>query len=96
MSGGSYDYKYYVIEDYYENKMFDIELNDMMSDLIKLLHDLEWWRSDDISEEAYRETVDNFKKKWFKRDKIKIKELIEKEFEDKKQELLKTFKYMEE
>ena len=41
MSGGSYDYKYCIVEDYYANKMYDTELNEMMSDLVEVLHDVE-------------------------------------------------------
>lgn len=96
MSGGSYDYKYCIVEDYYANKMYDTELNEMMSDLVEVLHDVEWWQSSDISEEDYRKTVDNFKKKWFRRSKTQIKEFIEKEFNNKKQELLKELNYLEE
>ena len=45
--------------------MFDIELNDMMYDLVKVLKDLEWWQSGDIGEEEYRKTVKGFKDRWF-------------------------------
>lgn len=95
MSGGSYDYKYWIVEDYYANKMYDIELNEMMSDLVEVLHDVEWWQSDDISEEDYRKTVDNFKRKWFRRSKTQIKEFIEEQFNSKKKELLKQLNYLE-
>ena len=37
MSGGSYNYLYSQIEDEYVGRMYDIELNDMMKDLTKLL-----------------------------------------------------------
>lgn len=95
MSGGSYEYKYNIIEDYYVGKMFDRELDEMLKDLIDVLHDVEWWQSGDISEEDYRECVTKFKAKWFKRDKMKIKDFIEKEFNNKKDELLSQFKYLE-
>ena len=57
-------------------------------------NDLEWWQSGDIGEEEYRKTVTWFKKKWFKRTKTNVKELIESEFENKKQELLRDLGYM--
>lgn len=95
MSGGSYDYKSYVIEEYYVGRMYDAELNEMMEDLIQVLHDVEWWQSCDISEEDYRKTVSDFKKKWFKRSSVKVKEFIEKEFTNKKEELLKQLDYLE-
>ena len=66
MSGGSYDYQYSTFESYYVDKMFDKELNELCKDLIKVLHDVEWWQSDDIGEEDYRKTVQKFKKKWLK------------------------------
>lgn len=96
MSGGSYDYKSYVIEEYYVGRMYDLELNEMLKDLVKVLHDVEWWQSGDISEESYRETVTKFKKKWFKRDKTQVKNVIDSVFEKEKQELYETFKYLEE
>lgn len=69
MSGGSYDYICYKLEEQCENNMHDAEMNDLIKDLCKVLHDLEWWDSGDISEEAYRKTLLAFKKKWFKDDR---------------------------
>lgn len=74
--------------------MFDTELNQMMKDLVPVLEDLEKWQEGDIGEEQYRETVTNFKKKWFKRRKCDIESLVNEEFEKKKQELLKELEYM--
>ena len=65
MSGGSYNYQYSQVSNEYEGKMFDEELNEMIKDLVPLLKDLEWWQSDDIGEEKYRKTVQEFKDKWF-------------------------------
>lgn len=65
MSGGSFDYLFYRVEDSYVGNMNDIDLNEMMKDLIKVLHDLEWYESGDIGEETYKETVNAFKGKWF-------------------------------
>lgn len=61
-SGGSYDYLYQKINIY----AYDEELTEMLEDLAKVLHDLEWWQSYDIDEEKYRTTVDEFKNKWLK------------------------------
>ena len=65
MSGGSYDYIYSTLSQECEGRMHDAELNDLIKDLCKVLHDLEWWQSCDSSEEDYRKTVAEFKKKWF-------------------------------
>lgn len=71
MSGGSYNYLYSQVEDEYVGKMYDRELDDMMKDLVKLVHDLEWWQSDDYGEKIYRDTVAKFKAKWFNGDRNK-------------------------
>ena len=94
MSGGSYNYMYCRINDEYVDRMFDSQLNSMMKDLCKLLHDLEWWQSCDYSEKTYRRTVTEFKKKWFKQTKIDVQKQIESEFERTKNELLKEFEYL--
>ena len=65
MSGGHFDYLFYRVEDTYIGNMNDIELNEMMKDLIKVLHDLEWYESGDIGEEDYIKTVKWFKGRWF-------------------------------
>lgn len=69
MSGGSHDYICYKVEEYCVGEMHDAEMNDLMKDLVAVLHDLEWWQSGDIGEEGYRETVELFKKKWFHADR---------------------------
>ena len=74
--------------------MYDTELDRMMEDLVPVLEDLESWQEGDIGEEEYRETVTEFKSKWFKRSKCDIEELVNEEFEKKKQELLKELEYM--
>ena len=94
MSGGSYNYGYSTVEYTYLGEMKDTELNEMMKDLVQVLHDLEWYVDCDISEEQYRETVTKFKSKWFKRRKCDIEALVNEEFEKKKQELLKELEYM--
>lgn len=94
MSGGSYNYMYSRIEYEYAGKMHDSQLNEMMKDLVKVLHDLEWWQSCDCDEKRYREAVTKFKKKWFKQTKIDVQKQIESEFEKTKDELMKEFKYL--
>lgn len=92
MSGGSYNYNYNTIEWEYVGKMYDSVLNQMMKDLVKVLHDLEWWRSCDIGEEDYRKTANEFKEKWiFHGDNELCRQIIIEEFEKKRDELLKEF-----
>lgn len=66
MSGGSYDYLYSRVDDTYCGKMFDPAMDELMADLVDVLHDLEWWRSNDTAEEDYRDTVATFKAKWMR------------------------------
>ena len=66
MSGGSYGYIYSRLKEECGGRMYDAEMNDMIKDLCKVLHDLEWWQSSDCSEDKYRATLAKFKAKWFK------------------------------
>ena len=88
MSGGSYNYTCYTFQNEYEGYMYDDEMNDLVKDLSKVLHDLEWWQSGDISEEGYRETLRDFKNKWFKQDRnTRLKDYIDKKITNVKKEL---------
>ena len=69
MSGGSYNYVYNRLRTECEGQMYDAEMNDMITDLCDVLHDLEWWQSGDYSEYEYRETLSEFKQKWFHGDR---------------------------
>ena len=89
MSGGSYDYKYYTIEEYYVGAMYDAELDEMMKDLVGVLHDVEWWQSSDIGEDDYRKTVKAFKDKWFNADRgERLKPIINRRINEVRTELL--------
>lgn len=93
MSGGSFDYGYINLGEYF-GRMEDAQLNEMLRDLQRVLHDVEWYTSGDISEKSYRETVAEFKKKWFGQSDIDVKAHIEAQFEQKKNELLKELEYL--
>ena len=87
-SGGSYGYKFYTVDEYYNGKMYDLELNDLINDLIPLLKSVEWWQSGDTSEEDYRKDIDAFKKKWFETPRReRLKKLIDNRIDETKKEL---------
>ena len=65
MSGGSHNYICYHIEEDLVGKMHDRELDDLMADVAKLAHAVEWMDSGDTCEETYLKEVAAFKKKWF-------------------------------
>jgi hypothetical protein len=90
MSGGSYNYEFKRVNEEYVGNMYDKELDRMMEDLVEVLHDLEWWKSCDKSEECYRDTVKKFKEKWLKGNRCeRLKEIVDEEIELLKQDLYK-------
>ena len=83
MSGGSRDYICYKIENELCGRMYDDELNDLMEDVSKLAHDVEWFDSSDIGEDDYMKTVTEFKQKWLKGDRqTRLKSYIDRQIED--------------
>lgn len=66
MSGGHCDYVFCKIDEYLVGNMEDEELDDLMRDVAKLAHDLEWYLSCDTSRESYMKSVQKFKEKWFR------------------------------
>ena len=88
MSGGSRDYICYKIENELCGQMYDDELNDLMEDVSKLAHDVEWFDSADIGEDDYMKTVAEFKQKWVKCDRqTRLKSYIDRQIEDIRKKL---------
>ena len=88
MSGGSHGYVYCSIEENLCGQMYDTELNDLMKDIKKLAHDLEWYDSSDIGEEQYFDTVAKFKQKWFKSNREqRLKSYVDEQLEQLKESL---------
>ena len=89
MSGGSYNYIYCKLLDECGGRMYDMEMNDMVHDLVGVLRSLEWWQSGDSSEDEYRKAVADFKKKWFQGDRCeRLKGYIDTEIENTRNRLL--------
>ena len=65
MSGGSFNYEYRRFEETYSGHMEDLEMNQLIIDLAKVLHDLEWYTSGDTCEDTYKRSVTAFKEQWF-------------------------------
>ena len=90
MSGGSYDYVSYKIEEASEYAR-DLEIKELLKDLAEVLHADEWAYDGDISEESYKETLAKFKKKWFKDDRAdRLKVIIDNKINGLKNELYDT------
>lgn len=92
MSGGSMDYVCWTLENNASGRMEDRELEAMLKDFVKLLHDCEWYHSGDIGADNYFETVREFKKKWFGKRDERLQEIVEKSIEELKQELIRMIK----
>lgn len=93
MSGGSYDYISFKLDEECSERMCDYEMNDLIKDLIPVLHELEWWQSGDSLEEDYREELKKFKNKWFKQNRNdRLKQYIENEIDKTKKELYELLK----
>lgn len=77
MSGGHFNYIEYQIVEQLSGEWRDLEIDELFYDLFEaplwgnrtggLMGALDHWLSGDVEEEAYRECVNTFKDKWFKR-----------------------------
>lgn len=81
MSGGSMDYICFRVEEA-ASMCDDVELADLLRDAANVLHDEEWWESGDYNENRYRESLAEFKAKWFKGNRAdRLKGYVDKEIE---------------
>ena len=90
MSGGSCNYVCYKIEEELCGRMEDAELNDLMKDVVKLAHALEWYQSGDTDESSYEDVVYKFKQKWFKTNREeRLKKYIDESLDNMRRDLYK-------
>lgn len=81
MSGGSMDYICYRVGEA-AGMCEDVELAELLRDTAQVLHDEEWWESGDYNEDRYRESLAEFKAKWFKGGRVdRLKGYVDKEIE---------------
>lgn len=102
MSGGHFDYQdrqlkndMFGYDHEYKNPLEDKEISNIVYDVLTLLHDFDWYKSGDTSEETYLESKENFKKKWLRNKKYSqevLAKIIYEETENLKNELLKMVK----
>ena len=100
MSGGHWNYMNdtlkneifnYPYDERTNNPLEDVEISQLVFEIFDLLHSYDWYMSGDTTEEDYLKDKDKFKRKWLRNKNYNevIKELINEEFENKEQELLK-------
>ena len=88
MSGGSCNYVCYRIREELVGRMEDAELNDLMKDIAELAHSLEWYLSCDTDKESYKNTVREFKQKWFKTSREeRLKDYIDESLDNMRRDL---------
>lgn len=98
MSGGHFNYKDSTLKyeifgyDEYSNVFEDREISELVWDIFELIHDFDWYRSGDTSEDDYLKAKDKFKKKWFSNRGIRIRQIVDAAIDETKQELYKTFR----
>lgn len=98
MSGGRWQYQ----DSCLKNDMFnysgtsdpmeDKEVSKLVYDVFNLIHDLDWYKSDDTGEEDYIKAKKKFKEKWLRNknyNKNVLQPIIEEEIELLKEELVK-------
>lgn len=99
MSGGRFDYKDSALRteifgwgDKFTNVFEDREISELVWDVLDLIHDFDWYKSGDTCEETWLKKKKEFKQKWFDTlRKDRIKSIVNKAFEESKNELYKTF-----
>ena len=81
MSGGSMDYIYFQVEEA-ARMCDDAELSDLLQDAAHVLHEEEWWKSNDKGPDDYFKALTEFKTKWFGVDRReRLKEYVDKEID---------------
>lgn len=69
------------------NVMEDDEISELVWDVLNLIHDLDYYQSEDTCRETYIESKTEFKKKWFGNRKIRLEKIIDRKIEDLKTEI---------
>lgn len=73
------------------NALEDAELSTMLFELFEVLHQFDWYKSDDSDKEDYLAAKKAFKKKWMRNTNYRkdvLRKIIEDEFEAKKNEVI--------
>lgn len=102
MSGGRFDYAdsraqseifgYDSYDNGPRNVFEDREVSELVWDMFELIHDFDWYKSGDTSEETYLKKKAAFKKKWLGTTRsARIRQTIDAAIEDTRRELYKTY-----
>ena len=109
MSGGYWDYKNNSLMDEIfsgcpkdarharsRNPMKDPEISELVYDVFTLLHDADYYFSGDIDGDDYQNSIDEFKKKWFKpTGRERLRRNIDLEIEEARHRLYQMYDVVE-
>lgn len=73
------------------NALEDREISELTWDLLNLIHEYDWYKSDDTSKETYLNAKIEFKKKWLSNRGVRVKRIIDDAIDDLKEELYETY-----
>jgi hypothetical protein len=99
MSGGHFEYvdgqlknEMFGWSDSWHNVMEDREISELVWDVLKLIHDYDWYKSGDTCKETYLKAKDKFKKKWFGGNRgVRVRQIVDNALAEAKSELYETF-----
>lgn len=97
MSGGRFNYQDSMLKteifgwsDKPINVFEDREISALVFDVFDLIHDFDWYKSGDTSEEVWQKKKSIFKKKWFGSRSARLKSIINESIEELRKELYDT------
>lgn len=86
MSGGHCNYVCWDVENVAEEMTGELKL--FMKDVAMLLHDYEWWKSGDTSDETWHAQWKIFKQQWLRTDDSQIEKRLKNIIKDSIKEIL--------
>lgn len=102
MSGGYFDY----LDDRLKSEIFgccekaknifeDREISQLIWEVLDLIHEFDWYKSEDTCKDTYLEAKAAFKKRWFSNRGVRVKRIVDESITDLKRELYETFSIKE-
>lgn len=103
MSGGYFDY----LDDRLKSEIFgycceeaknifeDREISQLIWEVLDLIHEFDWYKSEDTCKDKYLEEKAAFKKRWFSNRGVRVKRIVDESVADLKRELYETFNIKE-
>ena len=98
MSGGRFNYidsnlrdEIFGWSDTWSNVFEDREISELVSDVLNLIHDYDWYASGDTGKDDYLKAKAKFKRKWLGNRGVAVKRTIDTAIDELKEELYETY-----